>query len=309
MGKETNIQWCDHTWSPWLGCRKVSKECDNCYITETPPFRVRHIEHGSRREELSEAYWKQPVQWNRQEQWVCDSCGKAWLIGNHPGCRSTPTPKRIFPSLCDWLDKEVPIRLLARFLKLIHDTPNLDWLLLTKRIQNFDGRMDEAMRQMVRDVVDSRVVDWLINSKNGVQAPNNVWLGVSAGTQKAADERIPQLLKTPAKVRFLSVEPMLERIDLRSAAFNGADAIGSLEGIHWVIVGGESGAKARPCNVEWIRNIVVQCQAASVPCFVKQLGSNPCGLESDALLTDKKGGAPAEWPEDLRVRQFPETSL
>jgi hypothetical protein len=166
----------------------------------------------------------------------------------------------------------------------------------------------------------------------------NVWLGVSVENQHFADERIPLLLQTPAAVRFLSCEPLLEGLDLAKHR-PGANRL-------WVIVGGESGAGARPCNVRWVRSIVRQCQQAGVPVFVKQLGgeirdrndagfdgSGPndidgrCswpeidpddidedldgfrdgyqGAEVRVHLRDRKGGDPSEWPADLRVRQFP----
>lgn len=162
---------------------------------------------------------------------------------------------------------------------------------------------------------------------------NNIWLGVSIEDRKSLS-RLDALRDTPATIRFVSLEPLLEdlgRVDLT--------------GIHWVIVGGESGPGARPGDVAWIRSIVAQCQAAGVACFVKQLGSQPRGIcdwelhESEPpqwldehgtsqlvseqgpfdlchaindfwwpckpKLNDKKGGDPAEWPEDLRVREFP----
>jgi len=179
----------------------------------------------------------------------------------------------------------------------------------------------------------------------------NVWLGTSCEDQAAADERIPYLLSCPAAVRFLSCEPLLGPIDLCRAlcnlkqfAFAVSDAhadgflsIGEAEAaigrhrlergqrpmIDWVIVGGESGPGARHCDVESIRSIVLQCGAAGVPCFVKQIGtramwSGPAGdrwptemrYEEEAgawrvLVRDSKGGNPSEWPTDLRVRQMP----
>ena len=177
----------------------------------------------------------------------------------------------------------------------------------------------------------------------------NVWLGTSVEDQARADERIPHLLRCPAAVRFLSCEPLLGEVDLLrvdAAGFGGprghkidcirkgywsdgpfgfvnhSDMHDRFGPLHWVIVGGESGPNARPCDVGWIRSIVTQCQGAGVPVFVKQLGAcfhdAPNGIagagldiapEGMALLSyrlrDRKGGDPAEWPEDLRVREWP----
>jgi protein gp37 len=183
--------------------------------------------------------------------------------------------------------------------------------------------------------------------------PPNCWLGVSVESQKYADERIPLLLQTPAAVRFLSVEPMLEAVDLkgpRSMAMvdcgtekcpNHSGLYSPLDGIDWVICGGESGrGGARPFNLAWAESLLEQCRAAGVAFFCKQLGSlpvmdqdvwsnfydpeddreqeagsyfwlkggksgNPRGTVAIALGKDHKGGDPMEWPESLRVRQFP----
>ena len=250
---------------------------------------------------------------------------------------------RMFPSMDDWLDDMPagimdqdgnwldPVSVLADVLKLIHDTPNLDWLLLTKRPEEWQRRVYKAWEALVRrpeneqpDVIKASdmVRDWL----DGI-APANVWPGVSMEDQPRGEERIPQLLKIPARVRFLSVEPLLGPVDVAYSAFNGADSFGQMEGIHWVIVGGESGHWARPCNVDWIREIVRQCKAAGVPCFVKQLGACLTGDQFDFPreltrfraggtgepasfgLDDAKGGDMAEWPKDLRVREFPEFNV
>lgn len=178
----------------------------------------------------------------------------------------------------------------------------------------------------------------------------NVWLGTSVEDQKAADARIPSLLSCPAAVRFLSVEPLLGAVDLTAdglwetecpACKDGCyhdpgtneplcergDCGGKSgePGIQWVIVGGESGNKARPCHIEWIESIVAQCKAAAVPCFVKQLGKHPTFFNDGSgaggtihefrvgppdyphEIKDPKGGDWEEWPEDLRVREFPAT--
>jgi protein gp37 len=147
----------------------------------------------------------------------------------------------------------------------------------------------------------------------------NVWLGTSCEDQQRADERIPWLLKTPAAVRFVSAEPLLGPIDfgLRNWAHINRDDCR----LDWVIVGGESGAGARPCSVDWIRSIVHDCDESGVACFVKQLGALPVDSGSDGLsdkeiragrefyclasVKHSKGGEPSEWPEDLRVREFP----
>ena len=210
-----------------------------------------------------------------------------------------------------------------------------------------------------------------ISGENGWCSPSplsnwplpNVWLGVSVEDQAAADDRIPELLDTPAAVRFLSCEPLLGQLMLRRPFVRDHKnrnvmtedddqrpiVPGSFPGLHWVIVGGESGPGARPCAIGWIRDIVGQCRAAGVPVFVKQLGARPvrtvrgswinelqrhgpdiqqpygraacwaCRTEECKLLwpgvpphvkrwlplRDRKGGDMSEWPEDLRVREFP----
>ncbi|WP_396124520.1 MULTISPECIES: DUF5131 family protein [Acaryochloris] len=114
---------------------------------------------------------------------------------------------------------------------------------------------------------------------------------VSVENQQAADERIPLLVQTPAPVRFLSCEPLLEPVNLGALPAN------------WCITGGESGPGARPCDVDWIRSIRDQCKTADIPVFIKQLGSKPVGIPK---LRSAKGGDIEEWPDDLRVREFPE---
>jgi protein gp37 len=134
----------------------------------------------------------------------------------------------------------------------------------------------------------------------------------STENQQTADERIPHLLKCPAAVRFLSVEPMLGAVDL-STIRHGSDHDLPVY-VDWIIVGGESGAKSRPCDINWIRSIVQQCKAAGVKCFCKQLGANPydiCPTTNQLArlhCDDPKGGAMNEWPADLRVRELPEVS-
>lgn len=284
----------------------MSPGCANCYAAaRNHRFGMDNWGKGKPRRRTSAANWKKPLAWNKVDL----SKPETW------GVRA-----RIFPSLCDWLDDEVPIEWLADFLKLIHDTPNLDWLLLTKRPENWASRI-EGVLQWIEGHSDwgtpgkhrhedlrNWLGDWFVLRKS----PANVWHGASVENQRCADERIPELLKIPARVRFLSVEPLLEEVDLSVAL----DDCNGIPRDMWVIVGGESGPGARRCDVQWVRSVVVQCKAAGVPCFVKQMGSRSTWSAPDlergvgqvfSELSTKhtKGGDPAEWPEDLRVREFP----
>ncbi len=146
--------------------------------------------------------------------------------------------------------------------------------------------------------------------------PPNVWIGCSVEDQQRADERIPELLKIPATVRFLSVEPLLGPINLGLWRVDIPKHRESwpTERVRnfWTIIGGESGPKARPCDMAWIRSIVEQCREAGVPAFVKQMGAYPVDdsvhgeRKTTVVLRDSKGGDWDEWPEDLRIREFPE---
>jgi protein gp37 len=346
----TAIEWATHTFNPWIGCTKVSPGCANCYAEMSTPTRVARKNgrelwgRGKTRQRTSAVYWKQPAKWNLDHQELIDDPDTKHFMERGI---LTVERHRVFPSLCDWLDDEVPIEWLAEFLKLIHDTPNLDWLLLTKRPENWKLRLLEARAIAANSCLGEDksarpLRDWLGNWIEG-EPPANVQIGASVEDQTRADERIPALLKIPAKVRFLSVEPLLGPVSLTKTGHD-YEHTDCLRGIHrqfnsdgqcrefktlkvdWVIIGGESGPGARPCNVEWIRDIVRHCKAAGVAAFNKQLGSNPVGgrgwlagskLRSarhnpknpsrnfEVALRHPKGGDPSEWPEDLRVRQFP----
>ncbi len=276
MSANSKIQWCDATFNPWFGCRKVASECENCYITDTAPLRTIGMKHGSARKRTSVGYWKQPLQWNNNCLPFVDSWGE-------------PVRQRVFcASLGDWLDDEVPIEWLADLLALIHATPRLDWLLLTKRPENWSGRIHQVFAQ---DVTFD--LDWLSPWLDG-KTPANIWIGVSAGADQEA------ALDIPARIHFLSCEPMLHALDTRHAAR-----------FDWVIFGGESGANARRCYLQWIYAGLNFCKANRIAAFVKQLGAQPVWgfpnlQESEvAKLHDSHGGDWNEWPEDLRVREFP----
>lgn len=318
MGDITNISWCDSTWNPWHGCTKVSPGCSACYAETLVMNRMGGgpYRKGIPRVRHAEATFNAPLRWNKRP-FTCD-CGviktaEPDRTARCPICASPFRRRRVFSlSLGDWLDDEVPIEWLADMLDIIRRCPDLDFLLLTKRPENCLPRMLEAKAVAANSCLGEdksarELRDWLSLWLLGFPPPN-IWIGASVEDQQRADERIPELLKIPAAIRFLSVEPMLGPIDLARASELGANAFRN--GIHWAIFGGESGAGARPCNVEWIRDGIRQCRAAGVKAFTKQMGSNAFGPESDKWITrmkDTKGGDLAEFPEDLRVREWPQS--
>lgn len=256
MADQTRIEWCDATFNPWTGCQHVSPACDHCYA-EAQAKRAPKTFGGwgphAERRRTSESYWRQPLLWNNRAE--------------KDGRRL-----RVFcASMADVFDNHPSIQSTWRgaLWDLIDATPHLDSLLLTKRPQNA-AKMLPHQRVMP-----------------------NVWLGTTVENQVEADRRIPELLKVPARVRFLSCEPLLGAVDLtqlrshydgddrplmRLNAFTGrhtcGPAIGHEEagGIGWVIAGGESGPHARPSHPDWFRSLRDQCDAAGVPFFFKQWG-------------------------------------
>lgn len=321
MSEKTKIQWTDHTFNPWRGCTKISEGCAHCYaetLSKRNPATLGVWGKHGHRAIAAESYWRDPVKWNRlaagrAQYWVID--GKTEQLSRNP---------LVFcASLADVFegDEEMPAASVQpvraaqrRLFRLIHDTPNLDWLLLTKRPENILPHLAGALMELAKGD-NAPVSNWLAAWLEE-EPPNNVWLGTSVENQAAAEERIPNLLLTPAKVRFLSVEPLLGPVDLDKYILPDVSEVQDIYAGHvprnttidWVIIGGESGPGARHCNVDWIRDLVRQCKAAGVPCFVKQLGADPTYGNDTPIperLSDRKGGDMAEWPEDLRVREFP----
>jgi len=316
MSENTKIQWADHTFNPWIGCAKVSPGCAHCYAETLMDTRWGKVKWGKGQPRLrtSAVNWKQPLKWNKNP--LCVDCGTPFRdtgvaidceCGQIGAIGKVRRPRVFCSSLADWLDDEVPIEWLAELLRLIHDTPNLDWLLLTKRLENWDKRMRE-----VRNYGLHPAGEFSVNAPAGALAamwlqgnsPANVWLGTSVEDQQRADERIPKLLRIPARVRFLSVEPLLGPVTIAQHPPSVA-----APGLDWAIIGGESGQVARPCDVSWVRSLVEQCRAAGVAPFVKQLGSVSKSHGFDNHHADKKGGNPEEWSADLRLREFPAQTL
>lgn len=261
MSENSKIEWCDHTFNPWIGCTKVSPGCDHCYAEAfAKRFQKDVWGKGKPRERTSEANWKKPLKWDRDSEWT--------------GVR----PRVFCASLADWLDPEVPVEWLADLLNMIRQTPLLNWLLLTKRPEKWFMRIDDV----IKSLNGPKDKNWdslrmLIEWSEGLP-PHNVWIGTTVENQAQADKRIPKLLEIPARVRFLSCEPLLGPI--KFADVPGFNRISEIDDIRrmWVICGGESGPGARPMHPDWARGLRDQCQAAGVPFLFKQWGEWwPCG--------------------------------
>lgn len=326
MSTTTSIEWTDVTWNPVRGCSLVSAGCANCYA----------MKQAHRFSRPGQPYAGLTALGPQGPRWT----GKVTLV---PDALDEPLhwrkPRRVFVnSMSDLFHEAVPDEFVHQVFAVMASASRHTFQILTKR--------QERMRQWVTEFPQrdrEQTISW-----RSWPLPN-VQLGVSIEDQATADARIPILLETPAAVRFVSAEPLLGPTSFRWATWdswkdlNGnrrrvVDQHDGLRMLNWVIVGGESGPGARPCDVRWIRTIVEQCQEGGVPVFVKQLGShvidrNDAGFEGDdprawpmdtriqehpfgydaeyqgapvrLRLRDRKGGDMAEWPEELRVREFP----
>lgn len=245
MAENSKIEWTHHTFNPWEGCTKIGPGCDHCYAeTRNNRFGGGNWGPGAPRRKTSQSNWQQPIKWNKQ-------------------AAASGVRYRVFcASLADVFDNEVDPKWRAELFLLIKQTPNLDWLLLTKRIGN--------TRAMLPD-------DW------GRGYPN-VWLGATVVNQEEAARDIPKLLSTPAAIRWLSMEPLLAPVDFAGMWVeheNPAAHQNMLEALDWIVLGGESGPGARPMHPEWARSIQQQCAALGVPFLFKQWGEwCPRGPES-----------------------------
>lgn len=271
--------------------------------------------------------WQHPVlRHDGCTMWKCHECG-VWRDGALPAVQ-TVAPWCYQHTACKPLTLS-DVR--AHVFNLIDATPNLTWLLLTKRPENVRTMWEPFADTVYADGSSGEDIDEPPAPMSEYPAPkrDNVWLGTSIACQEDAERNIPELLKCRDLCRgvFLSIEPLIGPVDVsewlhdsdchyRDGVCHCSDPRESH--IDQVIIGGESGPNARPCNIDWIRSIARQCEAAGVLCMVKQIGSNPVGLrfsiddngrpfciENDSFRggakpLDKKGGDPAEWPEDLR---------
>lgn len=225
MAENSKIEWTDHTFNPWIGCQKVSPGCDRCYA-EALSNRFGWTEWGphGERKRTSAANWDQPRKWNN----------KAWLNG---------VRQRVFcASLADVFDNQAPAGARADLFRLIEATPELDWLLLTKRPEN------------IGDMIDAG--GWFRGF------PPNVWLGTTCEDQAAYDRRWPILARFNVRVRFISYEPAIGPLTILNRGGEKPD---------WLICGGESGHGARMMDPEWAHRIKADCDEHFVPFFMKQM--------------------------------------
>ncbi|AQQ35107.1 phage Gp37/Gp68 family protein [Burkholderia cenocepacia] len=264
MAVDSKIEWTDATFNPWIGCTRVSPACDHCYAAVSTPARTLRVEWGphAERRRTSPGNWRTPIRWNAQHDAFVAEHGRR---------------RRVFcASLADVFDNAVNPYWRADLFDVIEQTPNLDWLLLTKRIGN--------VLPMIEDMAARR---FDLECLHEPRLPDNVWLGATIANQAEADRDIPKLLAVPARVRFLSMEPLLSPVDLTSIPWGGL-RVSALQGwsspehgLHWVIVGGESGHDARPMHPDWVRSLRDQCNSAGVPFLFKQWGEwCPRGPES-----------------------------
>lgn len=339
----TTIAWTGAVWNPVRGCALVSAGCEHCYAMR---FAGRFSGDGQPYEGLTQPTKKGHV-WTGEARFVQEilSAPLRWK-----------TPRRVFVnSMSDLFHKDITNGEIAAVFAVMAAAPQHTFQVLTKRPERMREWFEwvRSAGQALRDAVGIEPPSGSAEpSACALAAPTgaidvrsllpqfgrtcwplpNVWLGVSAEDQESAGKRIPYLLKTPAAVRFVSAEPLLGPLDLRTIwgfgeftkpltgehvrvnQNSGFSTSTMGPGLDWVIVGGESGPNARPCDVQWVRAIVQQCKHSGVPAFVKQLGARPYesprtdgSTGCDLPLHDRKGADMSEWPEDLRVREFPET--
>ena len=362
MSGSTKIEWTDTTWNPVRGCSIVSAGCTNCYAMKQAH---RFAGPGGAYEGLTTLTNGGPV-------WTGDVRLVPELLDAPLRWRKS---RRVFVnSMSDLFHESVPDTFIDQVFAVMALCPQHAFQILTKRPERMLRWFQSNPYSRIMTHAD-RFRDALpkgaLANRIGISDPNviaarNIWLGVSVENQATADERIPLLLRTPAAVRFVSCEPLLGAVRIDDIYVDG-DVLKPLVGlrwtrtpahfatpgmtvlqppgprIDWVIVGGESGPGARPCDVRWIRSVVGQCKAAGTACFVKQIGAQPrgwCALQAEKYIGEserdvddpdycdayeaseqsntcngygrkchgfdnRKGADPSEWPADLRVREFP----
>ena len=318
MGDQSAIAWTDATWNPLVGCSRVSEGCRHCYA-EREAYRLEH--------RLGQPKYAGTTKWMGQPDGTKGEPRWTGLVALWEAVLDQPLrwkkSRRIFVnSMSDLFHEAVPDEWINTIVAVMAQATQHTFQVLTKR--------------------PVRMRDYLCSRQAALSGLlNHVWWGVSVEDQATADERIPLLLQTPAAVRWVSYEPALGPVDFTAIRYvdelaecrwgvlgrehwvENSDSPSAYEndvpGLDWIVIGGESGQGARPFDLAWARQTVAQGRAAGVPVFVKQLGAVPYEMrekignvsgtpfsEGERLrLVDRKGGDPAEWPEDLRVREYP----
>lgn len=329
--RDGGIAWTEETWNPIRGCSRVSEGCRHCYAER---MAARFSGPGQPYDGLARSTPSGP-------RWT----GKVRLVEEHlADPLRWKRPRRVFVnSMSDLFHEALSNEQIAAIFGVMAAAPQHTFQVLTKRAKRMrewfvgGARPNIAVYDAAAEIVAG---DWSkmpsdmakTRSSGGAWWPlPNVWLGVSVEDQATADARIPHLLETPAAVRWVSYEPALgpvrfDHLDADAAGHAEWCQIDALTGRHtdmgrpcpdapsrldWIVIGGESGPGARPFDVAWARATIAACRAAGVPCFVKQLGARPVQAPAPPVgryafaFDDRKGGDPAEWPVDLRVREWP----
>lgn len=341
---DTTIEWTDKSWNPVRGCSEVGPDCANCYAKHVA---ARFSGPGLAYEGLARF-----SPGRRLAQWT----GVVRLVAEHLGDPLRwRDPQVVFVnSMSDLFHEDLPFPVIAAVFGVMGAAERHSFQVLTKRPEvaaRFFAWLEEqrrsksgavlphglylawAARKALEDASEERLAS-MVEEEHAVHWPlRNVGLGVSAGYQEAALERVPHLFDLPAAWRFVSYEPAIGEITWSPAWLGGK------RGLDWVIVGGESGEGARPFDVRWARSTIAACRERGVRVFVKQMGSrshdgdrrsivDARGVAAPSLtpesartlapsyagggvdrawlrLRHPKGGRMSEWPEDVQVREYP----
>lgn len=253
MGKNSSIEWTNHTFNPWWGCTKVSAACKHCYA-EAWSKRVGSKVWGPKanRRFFGDTHWNQPKKWNEEAR-----------VSGHRARVFCASMADVFEARADLNDAR------ERLWDLIGETGYLDWLLLTKRPH-----------------LIAKYAPW------GQNWPNNVWVGTTTEDQSSAEERLPYLSNIPARVRFISAEPLIGPLSISNWLGNS---------VNWVITGGESGPKARPSSPSWFRDLLIQCMENDVPFHFKQWGDWAPGQGLNLPSARRKASMAADGTVMLRI--------
>ncbi|WP_280389270.1 DUF5131 family protein [Nocardia wallacei] len=293
----SKIEWTEETWNVVTGCTRISEGCEHCYIERTPPMRMAHRRFDGPQIGATTGVQLHPERLGKPLRWRA--------------------PRRVFVnSMSDLFHDDIPNDFIEQVFAVMALTRRHTFQVLTKRPARMRALLSSGN---FRDEVTERYADNHEGDWEFDWPLPNVWLGTSTESQRWADIRIPQLLDTPAAVRWISAEPLLGPVDLtkwipgrctcqprgslppiEGVHWNGCPALGYRD-LDWVVVGGETGPGARPMQEKWARSLRGQCAAAGVPFFLKQAGTV---LAKQWGAASKKGSDPAEWPEPF-PREFP----